>query len=235
MTTDHPSDVEIIRVNEPVLRQNDDVAQQNRLLFQNRGITVLNIMSSPGSGKTELIGRTLQRLQGTLNAGVIVGDLATENDALRLRACGVDARQIETGTQCHLDAEMIRRQVREMPLDRLQLLIIENVGNLVCPAAYDLGESHRIVLMSVTEGEDKPLKYPSIYRTADVVIINKIDIADVVGFDCRLAEHNTRMAAPKANVFTLSAKTGAGMEGWEQWLCNQVGSRFGGRPGPAEV
>ncbi len=226
---------ERIWVNEPLLRINMETAQQNRQLFQSHGVTVLNVMSSPGSGKTELIGQTLYRLRAVIRACVIVGDLATDNDANRLRNLEIDARQIETGTQCHLDAEMIRRQAVEMPLCNIDLLIIENVGNLVCPANYDLGETCRVVLMSVTEGEDKPLKYPSIYRTADAVIINKMDLATAAGFDRELAEYNTRLAAPRAAIFELSARSGEGMQAWVLWLRDLIAKNTIRKTGPVEV
>ena len=157
-----------------------------------------------------------------MRLGVIVGDLATENDAVRLRAHGLPAIQITTGSVCHLDAEMVSRAMERLDLNALQVLVIENVGNLVCPAVYDLGESARVVLLSVTEGEDKPLKYPVMFRSAQVVVINKMDIAEAVGFDRETALRNVRRAAPEATIFEVSAKTGQGMDAWYRYLDEAV-------------
>ncbi len=201
-----------ISVQQAILEKNDRLAERNRGFFQAKGLFVLNILSSPGAGKTTFIERMAQDLGGRLKLGVIVGDLATDNDATRLRARGVPTVQITTGTVCHLDAEMIAQARTRLDLNGLDILIIENVGNLVCPAAYDLGEDLRIVLHSVTEGEDKPLKYPIIFRSAQVVVINKTDIAEAVGFDREAALRNLRRAAPGATVLELSARTGLGMD-----------------------
>ncbi len=201
-----------ISVQQAILEKNDRLAERNRGFFQAKGLFVLNILSSPGAGKTTFIERMAQDLGGRLKLGVIVGDLATDNDATRLRARGVPTVQITTGTVCHLDAEMIAQARTRIDLNGLDILIIENVGNLVCPAAYDLGEDLRIVLHSVTEGEDKPLKYPIIFRSAQVVVINKTDIAEAVGFDREVALRNLRRAAPGATVLELSARTGLGMD-----------------------
>jgi hydrogenase nickel incorporation protein HypB len=211
----HPheeGDRRTITVQQAILEKNDRLAERNRGFFQAKGLFVLNILSSPGAGKTTLIERMAQDLAGRMRLGVIVGDLATDNDATRLRAHGVPTVQITTGTVCHLDAEMIAQARARLDLDGLDILIIENVGNLVCPAAYDLGEDLRIVLHAVTEGEDKPLKYPVIFRSAQVVVINKADIAEAVGFDREAALRNIRRAAPAATVLELSARTGLGMD-----------------------
>lgn len=204
-----------------ILDKNDRLAERNRGFFRARGLLVLNFLSSPGSGKTTFIREAVRALQPKMKAGVIVGDLATDNDAQRLRETGAPVVQITTGTVCHLEAEMVARAVKRMDLGGLQLLIIENVGNLVCPASYDLGEDLRIVLLSVTEGEDKPLKYPPMFQSANAVIISKIDLAQACGYDRDLALANIRRVAPKAQVFETSAKTGQGMDAWCQFVAQQ--------------
>jgi hydrogenase nickel incorporation protein HypB len=182
---------------------------------------VLNILSSPGSGKTTFLRETVRGLGEQLKPGIIVGDLATDNDAQRLRETGAPVVQITTGTVCHLEAEMVARAVKKLNLDGLQLLAIENVGNLVCPASYDLGEDLRVVLLSVAEGEDKPLKYPPMFQAADVVIVSKIDLAQACAYDRETARANLRRVAPKAQVFETSAKTGQGMDAWREFLVEQ--------------
>jgi len=189
------------------------MAQQIRLQFQQRGLLTLNLLASPGSGKTALIEQTAT-LCPDLQMGAIVGDLATDHDAQRLQRAGVQAWQIMTGTACHLEAEGISHALSHLNLDALDLLVIENVGNLVCPAAFDLGETLRVVLLSVTEGEDKPLKYPTVFLSADIVVITKTDLADAVGFDRATAIANIRHMAPQASLYELSARTGAGMQPW---------------------
>ncbi len=201
------------RVGQPLLDANDRQAERNRGWFEARGVRVLNVLSSPGSGKTTLIAETLRRIDGTCRAAVIVGDLATDNDARRLRETGVPVIQITTGTMCHLDAAMIAEAARKLP-DAIDLLIIENVGNLVCPADYDLGENARAVLLSTTEGEDKPLKYPPAFHAADLAVVTKSDLADPAGFRRDLAFANLRQIAHHARVCEVSAKTGAGMDTW---------------------
>jgi hydrogenase nickel incorporation protein HypB len=204
-----------------ILDKNDRLAERNRGFFRARGVLVLDVLSSPGSGKTTFLRETIRALKKRLKTGVIVGDLATDNDAQRLREAGSPVVQITTGTVCHLEAEMVARAVKQLDLDGLELLIIENVGNLVCPAAYDLGEDLRIVLFSVTEGEDKPLKYPPIFQSADVVVISKSDLATACEFARDAALRNLQRAAPKARVFEVSAKTGQGMEAWLDFLVQQ--------------
>jgi hydrogenase nickel incorporation protein HypB len=211
----------IVEVQRAILDKNDRLAERNRGFFQARGLLVLNFLSSPGSGKTTFIREAVRALQPKLKAGVIVGDLATDNDAQRLRESGAPVVQITTGTVCHLEAEMVNRALRRMDLKDLNLLIIENVGNLVCPASYDLGEDLRIVLLSVTEGEDKPLKYPPMFQSADAVIISKIDLAQACGYDRETALANIRRVAPKAQVFETSAKTGQGMDAWCDFVTRQ--------------
>jgi hydrogenase nickel incorporation protein HypB len=214
-----------VEVRRAILDKNDRLAERNRGFFRARGLLTLNFLSSPGSGKTTFIRESIRKLGPDLKTGVIVGDLATDNDAQRLRESGAPVVQITTGTVCHLDAEMVARALKRLDLTRLNLLIIENVGNLVCPASYDLGEDLRIVLFSVTEGEDKPLKYPPIFQSADVVLISKIDLAQACDYDRDTALANIRRVAPKARVFETSAKTGQGLDAWREFLLQQQQER----------
>jgi len=207
--------VRTIDVQIPALALNQRHADQNRGWFRAKGLTVLNLLSSPGSGKTALLERTLKAMP---HAAAIVGDLQTENDADRLRTSGAQAVQITTGATCHLDAHMVMHALEKLAVDGIQTLFIENVGNLVCPASYDLGEDKRVVLLSTTEGEDKPLKYPVIFQNADLVLITKSDLAEAVGFDREKAMDSIRQAAPKATILELSSKTGEGMDAWLAWL-----------------
>ena len=213
-----PAESRTIVINQGLLSKNDLLAQGNRALFRSKHLLVLNVVSSPGSGKTAFIERTLTDLRGRLRGGVVVGDLATDNDARRIGRSGAPAVQINTGDMCHLDAEMVAGAIGRLDLDALQLLIIENVGNLVCPSGYDLGEDLRVVLLSVTEGEDKPLKYPVLFKTAHVVVVNKMDIAAAVEFDRETALNNIHRMVPQAMIFEVSARTGLGMEGWYRFL-----------------
>ena len=207
-----------LNVRRAILEKNDRLAERNRGFFLGRGLLALNVLSAPGSGKTTFLRETLRALPPPLRAGVIVGDLATDNDAQRLRDTGAPVVQITTGTVCHLEAEMVARALGQLDLSGLNVLIIENVGNLVCPASYDLGEHLRVVLLSVTEGEDKPLKYPPMFQAADVVILSKSDLAEVCGCDRAAVRQNLRQIAPNATVFELSARTGAGMPDWINFL-----------------
>lgn len=211
----HPPPVRTIAVQMPALALNQRHADQNRGWFRAKGLKVFNLLSSPGSGKTALLERTLREIP---KAAAIVGDLQTENDAVRLRASGAQAIQITTGATCHLDAHMVAHAIGQLDTGDLRFLFIENVGNLVCPASYDLGEGQRVVLLSVTEGEDKPLKYPVIFRNADLVLITKVDLAEAVEFDREKAMANIRKTAPKAQIFEVSAKTGAGLDAWYAWI-----------------
>lgn len=217
----------VVPVGQPLLAANDRFAEQNRGMFQALRVAAVNLMSSPGSGKTAILERTLAGLKNDLRAAVIVGDLATENDAARLRNAGGHAHQIMTGTSCHLDAHAVQHALDHVPLRELDLLLIENVGNLVCPASFDLGQDRQIVVLSTTEGEDKPLKYPVIFQGADVVLLNKIDLADAVGFDRETALANIRQVAPRAEIFETSAKTGEGFEAWLAWLRHLVAHKTG--------
>jgi hydrogenase nickel incorporation protein HypB len=212
------SDRRTVSVRQAILAKNDRLAERNRGYFKAKGLLVLNVVSSPGSGKTAFIERMVGDLGDRLRVGVIAGDLETDNDARRLRARGVPTVQITTGNVCHLEAEMVARAMEKIPLDSLDVLVIENVGNLVCPASYDLGEDVRVVLLSVTEGEDKPLKYPVMFRTAQVVVVNKMDIAEAAGFDRDAAIRNIRRVAPEATILEVSARTGQGMAQWYAYL-----------------
>lgn len=207
-----------VAIAQSVLGENDRIAERNRGFFLGRGIRAINLMSSPGAGKTTLVAATLDRSAERIRAAVIVGDLQTLNDAERLRGRGASVVQINTGSLCHLDASMVARALEGGVADGARLLIIENVGNLVCPAAYDLGESERIALFSVTEGEDKPLKYPSLFQTVRLVVLTKMDLATATGFDRKAAEDNIRRVAPNADILALSARTGEGMDPWIQYV-----------------
>jgi|JFJP01.1.fsa_nt_gi hydrogenase nickel incorporation protein HypB len=211
-----------ISITQSILAQNDRLAERNRGYFMAKGIIVLNMLSSPGAGKTALLERTMTELRDRHKSAIIVGDLATDNDAQRLRRSGAEVIQITTGSVCHLEAEMIANALKQMHLDDVKLLAIENVGNLVCPAAYDLGENLRVVVFSVTEGEDKPLKYPIMFKTADIVLISKIDLAEAVEFNRELALHNIHQIAPQAKILEVSSKTGLGMEDWCQFICDSL-------------
>jgi hydrogenase nickel incorporation protein HypB len=214
--TNGPAGPRVVQVQKSLMVHNDGVAAQNRAAFEGR--LVLNVVSSPGSGKTALLERTVRDLAGELKVGIVVGDLETANDAERLFAAGAPSVQIATGTVCHLEAEMVARAVEQLDVASLDLLVIENVGNLVCPAAWDLGEDLRVVLLSTTEGEDKPLKYPRIFKDADVIVVNKVDIAEVVGFDRAKALDFLGRVAPGVPIFEVSARTGVGIEGWLDFL-----------------
>ena len=211
----HPPPVRTVPVQKSALELNQRLADQNRGWFRAKGLKVFNLLSSPGSGKTALLERTLRAVP---RAAAIVGDLQTENDADRLRATGAQAVQIVTGATCHLDAHMVAHALEKLDVADLETLFIENVGNLVCPASYDLGEAKRVVLLSVTEGEDKPLKYPVIFRNADLVLVTKTDLAPAVGFDREKALAAIRQTAPRAQILEVSAKTGAGCDDWFAWL-----------------
>jgi hydrogenase nickel incorporation protein HypB len=204
----------MVEVRTKILKENDAIARELRDRFQDAGTLVVSLVSSPGSGKTMFLERTLAMLRHRYRVAALVGDLATENDARRLARSEVPVKQIITGTVCHLEADMIRRALTDWPIDDKDILFIENVGNLVCPATYDLGEAIRAVLFSVTEGEDKPLKYPTIFNTADVAVITKIDLAEVVEFERHSAIRNIDAVRPGMQILEVSAKTQLGMDGW---------------------
>jgi len=204
----------IVEVRQHVLKKNDMVARALRARFEAAGVCVVSLVSSPGSGKTTLLEYTLGALAPTSRVAALVGDLATERDADRLKRAGVPVRQITTGTVCHLDASMVEAALADWDLHALDFLFVENVGNLVCPASYDLGESLRVVLLSVTEGEDKPLKYPTIFNTADLAVITKVDLAAAVDFDRNEVVRNLDELRPGLEIIELSARSGAGTSAW---------------------
>ncbi|HEY1580558.1 MAG TPA: hydrogenase nickel incorporation protein HypB [Terracidiphilus sp.] len=209
----------IVELRQGILKKNDELARGLRGQFETAGVLVLNLVSSPGTGKTAFLERTLRELVNSgAKAAALVGDLETDNDARRLAASGAPVRQINTHGICHLEAEMISKHLDGWNLADLDYLFIENVGNLVCPSSYDLGEKIRVALLSVTEGEDKPLKYPTLFNSADVAIITKIDIAEPCGFDRATALKNTNEIRPGIRIFETSAKTGAGIAEWLQYL-----------------
>ena len=215
----------IVELRQGILKKNDELARALRSRFEAAGVLVLNLVSSPGTGKTAFLERTLRELRGRgARVAALVGDLETDNDARRLAASGAPVRQINTHGICHLEAEMLSKHLdgwEGVELGRLDYLFIENVGNLVCPSSYDLGERIRVALLSVTEGEDKPLKYPTLFNSADAAVITKMDIADAVGFDRDAALRNVRAIRPNIHIFETSAKTGTGLDAWLDYLAEQ--------------
>ena len=213
----------IVELRRGILKKNDELAAALRQRFATAGVLVLNLVSSPGTGKTALLELTLRQLRARgAHAAALVGDLETDNDARRLAASGAPVRQINTHGICHLEAEMVGKHLEGWQLAELDYLFIENVGNLVCPSSYDLGEKIRVALLSVTEGEDKPLKYPTLFNSADAAVITKIDLAEPCGFDREAALHNIREIRPGIRIFETSAKTGAGMAEWLGYLKSQL-------------
>jgi hydrogenase nickel incorporation protein HypB len=208
----------IIQVERDILSKNDRYAAENRAYFAARGIFALNFVSSPGSGKTSLLVRTINDLKDRLKISVIEGDQQTSNDAARIRETGVAAIQINTGKGCHLDAHMVGHAAEDLAPEKDSVLFIENVGNLVCPAAFDLGEAHKVVLLSVTEGEDKPLKYPDMFAAADLMILNKSDLLPHLDFDVGLCIANALRVNPKLRTLVVSARTGEGLQTFYAWL-----------------
>jgi hydrogenase nickel incorporation protein HypB len=218
-----------IEVLSGLLHENDHQAGHNREHFDRHGVLAINLMSSPGSGKTALLEATIEAIGKELSIGVVEGDLETENDAERIRAHGVPAVQITTGQACHLDAHMVHDALHEMDLDDIDVLFIENVGNLVCPASFDLGHHINVTLLSVTEGDDKPAKYPVMFRAADVMVLSKADLLDVLDdFDTAKAERHLRELANPADVMTLSARRPETLEPWLAWLRKSVKTRRSG-------
>ena len=207
-----------VSLEQKVLSENDRIAGELRSKFQEHGILCVNLISSPGSGKTSLLERTLESLPRTERVAVLTGDIQTENDATRLKRFHFPVKQITTGGTCHLDARMIQRHLEDWPLENLDVLFIENVGNLVCPASYDLGETAKIVVLSVTEGEDKPLKYPSIFFKSELLVLNKIDLLPYVPFDMVAAAENARRVHAGIEIVKVSCLTGNGLHEWLKWL-----------------
>ncbi len=218
-----------IKVVRRVLDVNDQMADQNRQLFAKHDVFVLNVMSSPGSGKTTTLVKTLSKIMPEIQCAVIVGDICTTNDADRLAISGAPVVQVNTdefGGDCHLAAHVIEKALGGIDLHAIQLLIVENVGNLVCPAEFDIGENARVVILSVTEGEDKPLKYPLMFRECDAAILNKIDLLPYLDYDAVAAVENIRQIHPDMPVFEMSAKTEAGMTPWLDWLRQQLKTKI---------
>jgi hydrogenase nickel incorporation protein HypB len=211
----------LIRVEEDILGKNKLLASRNSGFFEAKGIVALNLMSSPGSGKTTLLEHSIKSLEGLRPVAVIEGDQQTLRDAERIQSAGAPVVQVNTGNGCHLDAEMIKQAVDRLELQQDSLLFIENVGNLVCPSLFELGEKKRIVIISVTEGEDKPLKYPTMFEHADTCIINKTDLLPYVDFDTELVKEHALSVNPNLHIMELSALTGEGMEQWIRWLLDQ--------------
>ena len=208
----------LVRIEKDILSKNDLYADANRRWLAERGLLALNLLSSPGAGKTTLLVESLERLHGSMALGVIEGDQETSNDAERIRATGVQAVQLNTGKGCHLDAHMVGHGLQDLELARGGVVFIENVGNLVCPAAFDLGEAAKVVILSVTEGEDKPLKYPGMFAVADLMVLGKVDLLPYVDFEPERAVEYARRVNPRVQVLTLSARTGEGMQSWLDWL-----------------
>jgi len=209
-----------IKLEKKVLSRNDILAAELRTHFADENVAVINMVSSPGSGKTSLLEKTLSSLSEKLSIGVIEGDIQTDNDAVRIAKTGVPVHQIQTGGACHLEAEMIRKALIHFSLKDLDLLIIENVGNLVCPSAFDLGEALRIAIISTTEGDDKPLKYPAMFRSADVMVINKVDLIPYTDFDVEKVIHSAMSLNPAIEILKTSCRTGEGLDNWSDFVKN---------------
>jgi hydrogenase nickel incorporation protein HypB len=221
---DHHDHHRTLQVEQDVLSKNNQLALANRKYFQDNDIFALNLVSSPGSGKTTLLEKSVGALAG-LPIAVIEGDQQTMRDAERIEATGVEVVQVNTGTGCHLDADMVHRAMHQLTLEKKSLLFIENVGNLVCPAMFDLGEAHKVVIISVTEGEDKPQKYPHMFHAADICVITKTDLLPYVDFDITQCREYARQVNGNLTFFELSATSGAGMDGWLNWLRQSVSGR----------
>jgi hydrogenase nickel incorporation protein HypB len=212
----------IITIERKVLEKNDEIAEGNRNRFREHGLFVCNIVSSPGAGKTTLLERTIERLRDEMRIGVVEGDVQTDLDAQRVASYGVPAVQIVTNGGCHLEARLVRDALDSLDLGALDLLVVENVGNLVCPANYDLGEALKVVVLSTTEGDDKPLKYPAMFRRASVLVINKIDLLPYVNASVATIEKHARGINPSLEIFQTSCTSGAGIPEWCEWLRRQV-------------
>ncbi|HFB66582.1 MAG TPA: hydrogenase nickel incorporation protein HypB [Aeromonadales bacterium] len=218
----------MVQIEQDILGKNNQYAHANRSYFSKKGVLCLNLVSSPGSGKTTLLTKSLNDLKDEIPLSVIEGDQETSNDAERIRETGVNAIQINTGKGCHLDAHQVGHAVDHLALDEASVLFIENVGNLVCPAAFDLGEAHKIAILSVTEGEDKPIKYPDMFHAADLLLLNKIDLLPYVNFDVDKCIEYARRVNPGIQILQVSATTGEGMDNWYQWIKLSLQSRLVG-------
>jgi len=210
-----------ISLNQKILSRNEQCARKNKAFFKDNNILCLNVISSPGSGKTTTISRTIKDLGDRIRIGVIEGDIKTDTDAQKIRDAGGEAVQIETQGACHLSAEQVYNALKALEAEKMDVVIIENVGNLVCPSAFDLGETLRVILLSVPEGDDKPIKYPGTFAEADVVLINKIDLKDYIDFSLERALADIRVVNPDAPIFQVSATTGEGMDQWYNWLMSK--------------
>lgn len=211
-----------IDMKQPILDKNDRLAEENRALFAEKHVFVLNILASPGSGKTSTILATIEALRDEFNIAVIEGDIASSVDSEKIKAQGIAAVQINTGGACHLESDMIKRAVDVLDLDELDLILLENVGNLVCPTDFDLGENAKVMILSVPEGDDKPLKYPGVFQVSQAVVLNKIDTMPVFNFDQGAFCDHVKQLNPNAPIFPLSATTGQGVEAWAEWLAERV-------------
>ncbi len=211
----------VITIERKILEKNDEIAAENRALFARHGVFVINMVSSPGAGKTSILERSLERLKGELKVAVIEGDVQTDLDAQRVARYGVPAVQIVTRGGCHLEANLVRDALKNIDLSGIQVLIIENVGNLVCPSNYDLGEAMKVVVASTTEGDDKPLKYPAMFRNASVLVINKIDLIPYVNSSLSTLRGNALQINPALRIFETSCTTGAGIDEWCSWLAER--------------
>lgn len=207
-----------IDLHQPILDKNDRIASENRDLFKEKRVFVLDLLASPGSGKTSTILATIEALRDEFNIAVIEGDIASNVDAERISAQGIAAVQINTGGACHLESDMIRRAVNALDLDSLDLIIVENVGNLVCPTDFDLGEGAKVMILSVPEGDDKPLKYPGVFQVAEAIILNKVDTMSVFNFNEQAFRDAVEQLNPKAPIFPIAATKGQGVEAWAEWL-----------------
>lgn len=207
-----------IKVLRNVLEANDAIAAENRELLKGKGVYTVNLIASPGAGKTTVLERTLEGLKGDLRMAVVEGDIAGSADAERIGRHGVPVVQINTGGDCHLNANMVRSALKSLPLEDLQLLFVENVGNLVCPAGFDIGEDAKVVILSVPEGDDKPEKYPLIFEQSSAMVLNKIDLLEMVDFDVEKARVKAKATNPSLPIFELSARTGQGLDAWLDWL-----------------
>ena len=212
------SQARMVRIEQDILGKNNQYANANRLWLNGHGVLALNLVSSPGSGKTALLARTISDLGSKLKLSVIEGDQQTTNDAERIRETGVNALQINTGKGCHLDAHMVGHAIETLKPDDDSVLFIENVGNLVCPAAFDLGEAHKVAILSVTEGEDKPIKYPDMFHAADLMLLNKVDLLPYLEFDTDKCIDYAKRVNPRIKVLQVSATSGEGMESWYRWI-----------------
>ena len=215
------SQTRLIEIEQNILAKNDEIAARNRARLEQAGVVAINLMSSPGSGKTTLLVETIKAMKDRLPMAVIEGDQQTSNDAARIRETGVPALQVNTGKGCHLDAEMVSVAMDHLPLPAGGILFIENVGNLVCPAEYDLGQAHTILLLASTDGEDKPLKYPPLVRKSHLALLTKMDVADACGFQWQKAKEALKIVNPLIEVLPVSAKTGQGFDDWFLWLMQE--------------